>query len=177
MAEQTELLVIMYEGEQRASEVAQVFEALHRERIVDLHNVAIVSCDTTGRTQIHETNDPTSRQGTLFGALLGGLLGLLKHRPAEGAALGAAGGYVATKFLDLGFDDTTLRAVAHSLTLDSSALVLAIEIRDLDAAAKRLAPFGGKILRDTSPTTQAARFALALGQGVVEGTLAAPATP
>lgn len=172
MAEQTELLVMMYDGEQRAVQVAGVLEALERERVVDLHNVAIISCDPGGRTHIHETNDPTTpRQGTLVGALLGGVVGLLKHRPAQGAALGAAGGYVASRLLDLGFDDTTLRAIAHSLSPDTSALVLAIEIRDLDAAAQRLAPYGGTVLRNTSPEGQAARLAQALGQGIVEGSI------
>lgn len=171
MSAQTELLVITFDGEQRAAQAAKVFEGLHREQAVDLHNMAIVARGPSGTTQIHETNDPTTHQGTLFGALIGGLVGLLRHRPVQGAALGATGGYVASKLLDLGFDDTTLRAIADSLAPDTSALVLAIEIRDIETTAKRLAPFGGKVLRDTSPTSQAARLALALGDGVVEGSL------
>lgn len=165
MAEQTELLVIRYDGEQRAAQAAEALDALHRERIVDLHNLAIISRGPDGHIHIRETNDPTTGEGALLGALIGGILGLLKDRPIQGAALGAAGGYLASRLIDLGFDDTTLRAIADSLTPNSSALAAAIEIRDLDTAAKRLAPFGGTILRDTSVPSQAARLAAAIEQG------------
>lgn len=148
-----------------------MFEGLHRERIVDLHSMAVISRNPGGETRIHETNDPSTGRSALLGAVIGGVAGLLKDRPIQGAALGATSGYLAGKLLDLGFDDTTLHAIAHSLAPDTSALVLAIEIRDIETAAKRLAPLGGKVLRDTSPTSQAARFALALGDGVVEGSI------
>lgn len=165
MAGQTELLVIRYDGEQRAAQAADALYALHRERAVDLHNLAIISRDPHGNTHIRETNDPTTGEGALLGALIGGIVGWLKDRPIQGVALGAAGGYLAGRLLDLGFDDTTLRAIADSLTPDSSALAVAIEIRDVDATAQRLAPFGGTILRDTSVPSQAARLAAAIEQG------------
>ncbi|HEU5441662.1 MAG TPA: DUF1269 domain-containing protein [Ktedonobacterales bacterium] len=165
MAGQTELVVIRYDGEQRAAQAAEALNALHRERAVDLRNVAIISRDHSGNTHIRETNDPTTGEGALLGALIGGIVGWLKDRPIQGAALGAAGGYLAGRLLDLGFDDTTLRAIASSLTPNSSALAVAIEIRDVDATAQCLAPFRGTILRDTSVPSQAARLAAAIEQG------------
>jgi uncharacterized membrane protein len=172
----TELMIILFESAERAAQAAEVFAELNREHVVDLRNAAIITRDGDGRITIHETNDPTTGEGTLLGALIGGLLGYLKERPVQGAAIGAAGGYLATRMLDLGFEDTTLRAIAHNLTPDASSLVLAVSIHDPDAAAQRLAPLGGKVLHDGSLATQASRFALALGQGVVEGSIA-PSSP
>jgi uncharacterized membrane protein len=168
MSDQSELLIIVYEGEQRAAQAAEEVKALHHEHLVDLNNMAIITRNKDGAIDIHESNDPTAGQGVAFGALIGGAIGLLKDHPVQGAALGAAGGYLASRLIDLGFDDTTLRAIAEGIKPDSSALVLAVEFKDLDATARRLAPYGGTVLRDTSPDSVSARFAQALGQGVVD---------
>jgi uncharacterized membrane protein len=172
-----ELIVILYGGAERAQWAAEIFAGLNREHCVELRNAAIIACGRDGSTAIHETNDLENGAGALLGALFGGLVGYLKDRPVQGAAIGAAGGYLAARLLDLGFDDTTLRAVAHSLTPDSSALVLAVAIHDLHAVCRRLAPLGGTVLHDTSPTQQAARLATALGQAAIEGSLAPSTTP
>lgn len=164
MVGQTELLVIAYQGEPSAARAVDVLQALHHEHIVKLENVAILTRDAQGDTHIHEANDPTSAEGALLGALIGGIIGIVKDQPIKGAALGAAGGFLASKLLDLGFDDPTLRVIADNLTPDSSALVAAIEFRDVEAAARHLVPLGGTILRSTLPSAQSAQLEAALQQ-------------
>jgi uncharacterized membrane protein len=158
----TELLAIVFPGETRAREVLEVVNRLHREGAVDLHNAAVITRDAAGKTTIHERNDFTSREGAVSGAVLGGVVGLLRGKLLGDALLGAGAGYVASKLLDLGFDDRFLKDIAASLTPNSSALVLAIEFDRLDEALRALDPYHGTIIRQTLPADQAQKLAAAM---------------
>ncbi len=158
----SELLVVAFPGETRAAEVMQALDRIHREHLIDLHAAAIVSRDANGKTTIRETNDFTAEQGLVGGALVGGLLGLIKGGMLGGALVGAGAGYLASKVLDLGFSDAFLREVADSLTPNSSAIVVAVEFERVDEAMRVLDPFHGKILRQTLPPGQAEKLAAAM---------------
>jgi uncharacterized membrane protein len=81
----SELLVVAFDGETRAAEVLQTLERIHHERLIDLHAAAVITRDASGKTAIHETNDFTAEQGLVGGALVGGLLGLIKGGMLGGA--------------------------------------------------------------------------------------------
>jgi uncharacterized membrane protein len=166
MAKMSEVVVIVFARAERGPQAAEVIGQLDHEGIVDLHNLGVIVHEADGTTHIHERNDFSRGEGLALGAVLGGVAGLLTRKPIEGAALGAAGGYIASLVLDLGFDDATLRAIAGELTPDSSALVAALEIKDLAEVARRLAPYGGTIARDTLPDGQGAQLAALLKQSV-----------
>jgi uncharacterized membrane protein len=69
-----------------------------------------------------------------------------------GALLGAGGGALASKGLDLGIDDDYLSDVANGLSPDSSAIVATFEFANVGAAMEALEPFeGGTILHTTLP--------------------------
>jgi len=158
----TELLAIAFPGETRAREVLEVIDRLHREGAVDLHNAAVITRDAAGKIAIHESNDFTSGEGAVGGAVLGGVVGLLRGKLLGDALLGAGAGYVASKLLDLGFDDAFLNDIAASLTPNSSALVLAIEFERLDEALRALDPYHGTIIRQSLPADQAEKLAAAM---------------
>lgn len=158
----SELMVVAFEGQTRAAEVLQTLERIHHARVIDLHAAAVITRDASGKTVIHETNDFTAEQGLVGGALVGGLLGLIKGGLLGGALLGAGVGYLASKALDLGFSDQFLQEIADSLTPNSSAIVAAVEFEKVDAAMQALDPFHGKILRQTLPPEQAQKLASAL---------------
>jgi uncharacterized membrane protein len=157
-----ELLAIVFRGETRAQEVLDAVNQLHHEGVVDLHNAALLTRDGAGKISIHESNDFTAAQGTVGGAVLGGVIGLLRGKLLGGALLGGGAGYLASKLLDLGFDDDFLKAIGDTLTPDSSALVLAIEFKQLDEALRVLDPYHGHIIRQTLPVEQAQKLAAAM---------------
>jgi uncharacterized membrane protein len=162
MSMPSELIAIVFQGETRAREVLEAVTQLHQEGAVDLHNAAVISRDVAGKTSIHETNDFTPREGAMGGAVLGGVIGLLRGKLLGDALIGAGIGYLASKALDLGFDDTFLNEIAATLTPDSSALVLAIEFDRVDQALSVLDQFHGRLIRQTLPPDQAQKLAAAI---------------
>ena len=165
MAEPTEeMVVIAFPGEQRAAEVLTSLQQLNHEHLVDLHKAAILTRDAHGTIGIHETNDFTSKQGMLGGALAGGLLGMFTHGSAlTDALLGAGAGYLAGKVVDLGFPDPWLKEIAQTLQPGSSAIVAALQFEHVDQALQTLSQFhGGTIIRQTLPADVAAKLQAAL---------------
>lgn len=158
----SELLAIVFQGETRAGEVLEAVKRLQREGAVDLHNAAYITRDAAGKITIHETNDFTTAQGTVTGAVLGAVLGLLRGKLLGDTLLGGGIGFLASKALDLGFDDRFLQAIGDTLTPDASALVLAIQFERLDEALRVLAPYHGHIIHQSLPADQAQQLAAAL---------------
>ena len=159
-----ELVVIAFPGEQRATEVLTSLQRLNHEHLVDLHKAAILTRDANGTIGIHETNDFTSKQGLIGGALAGGLLGLFtKGSTITDALVGAGAGYLAGKVIDLGFPDAWLKEVAQTLQPGSSAIVAALQFEHVDQALQSLSQFhGGTIIRQTLPADVAAKLQAAL---------------
>ena len=162
MRDQNELLAIVFDGEEQAQTVLDALQRLHHEGVIDLHNAAIIKRDAAGKTSIHEQNDFTTREGTLGGAALGGLIGLLRGKLLGDTLIGAGVGYLASKAMDLGFSDAFLDEIAASLAPNTSALVLAVEFERLDAALQALDQFHGKVIQQTLPADQARKLAAVL---------------
>jgi uncharacterized membrane protein len=158
-----EMVVIAFPGEQKAEEVLQTLRQLNSTHLVDLHKAAILVRDAQGKITTHESNDFTTKQGVLGGALAGGLVGILKGNALEGALLGAGAGFLAGKVIDLGFKDSWLQEIAQALTPGSSAIVAALNFEHVDEAMRVLDQFsGGKILRQTLPPDIAQKLAAAV---------------
>ena len=157
--EPNELMVIAFPGEQKARQVLDVLRGLRDEHMIELRNAAVVIRHADGRTTIEETRDFTTRQGMLAGALAGGLIGLLRGNALAGGAIGAAGGLVVSRLVDLGFPDQYLRDIATELTPGSSAIVAVVDFAHVTPAMAVLDQFdGGRILRHTLPADVAAKL-------------------
>lgn len=157
--EPNELMVIAFPGEQKARQVLDVLRELQDEHMIELHNAAVVVRHADERTTIEETRDFTTRQGVLAGALAGGLIGLLRGNALAGGAIGAAGGLLASRLVDLGFPDQYLRDIATELTPGSSAIVAVVDFAHVTPAMAVLDQFdGGRILRHTLPADVAEKL-------------------
>jgi uncharacterized membrane protein len=145
-----EMMVVAFEGEDKADEVLSTLKQLDVEATVDLKSAAVVKRDAEGRIRIRETKDFDAKQGAIGGAVAGGLLGLLTGKFLAGAIIGAAGGAAAGHGIDMGLDDEYLRSVGESLGSGTSAIVALISFERVERAMEELDEFeGGTILRHT----------------------------
>lgn len=162
-ADPSEVVVVSFPDENKAQEVLRVLKQLEHEGAAQLRNAAIIRRSAGGEISISETRDFDAKQGAIAGAIAGGLIGLLRGHALTGAALGAAGGFGASKVVDLGFPDAYLRDLAQQLQPGSSAIVAVVTFTNVDQAMKTLDQFaGGKVLRQTLPADVAQKLATAV---------------
>jgi uncharacterized membrane protein len=147
----TEMFVVAFDGVGQADEVLGTLRELDDGRLVELGKAAVVRRGTDGVIDIEETADMDTKESAITGAVAGGLLGMLTGKGLVGGALlGAGGGALASKGLDLGFDDDFLAEFGDKLGPDSSAIVATVDFVNLDAAMEVLDRFeGGTILHST----------------------------
>ena len=147
----TEMFVVAFDGVGQADEVLGTLRQLDDDRLVELGKAAVIQRAADGEIGIEETADMDTKDSAIAGAVAGGLLGMLTGRGLMGGALlGAGGGALAAKGLDLGFDDDFLNEVGESLGPDSSAIVATVEFTNVEAAMETLDRFeGGTILHTT----------------------------
>jgi uncharacterized membrane protein len=147
----TEMFVVSFPVESKADEVLAALRELDDQRLLALGDAAVVRCGIGGDIDIDETADMDTKQGAIAGAAAGGLLGLLTGKGLVGGALlGAGGGALAAKGLDLGLDDDFLKGVGETLEPGSSAIVATVEFINAEAAMEALDRFeGGTIIQAT----------------------------
>jgi uncharacterized membrane protein len=147
----TEMFVVSFEDEAKAKEVLEALEELKDQQLVELGNAAVIRRSAEGDVDIEETADMDTKEGAIAGAVAGGLLGMLTGKGLVGGALlGAGGGALAAKGMDLGIDDDFLKKVGEGLQPGSSAIVATVEFTDAEAAMEALDRFsGGTILHTT----------------------------
>jgi uncharacterized membrane protein len=110
---------------------------------------ALLVKDAKGKLSVKEMGEFDKKQGALFGAVAGGLLGLVGG-PAGFAVLAAAGavtGRATAKRIDLGFPEEFLKAAADKLESGRSAILALVEKKKVDMFAEALAGSGGIFLQ------------------------------
>lgn len=158
-----EVVVISFPDENKAQEVLGVLKQLKHEGAAELRNAAVIRRSAGGEISISETRDFDDKQGAIAGALAGGLIGLLRGHALAGAAIGAVGGFGASKVIDLGFPDAYLRDLAQQLKPGSSAIVAMVTFTNVERAMATLDQFdGGTIMRQTLPPDVAQKLAAAV---------------
>jgi uncharacterized membrane protein len=115
-----------------------------------IDDVAVLSRSKHGHTRVHSTwaQDESGEAGLSFGAITGGLIGMLAG-PGGALAGAAVGGGVAGligKSVDFAVDDPRLDAFAAALEKDSSALILVGEEATLADFGAAVEPFGGEVI-------------------------------
>ena len=147
----TEMFVVSFAGESEADEVLEALRRLNDQRLLALGDAAVVRSRSDGDIDIEETADMDTKEGAIAGAAAGGLLGLLTGKGLIGGALlGAGGGALAAKGLDLGLDDDFLNQIGEKLEPGSSAIVATVEFINTEASMEALDQFeGGTILHTT----------------------------
>lgn len=145
------LIVLTFDDMEQAG---QAFEALKKAQSgghLKIDDAAVIVKDESGKIDVKNTLDT----GVKWGAVGGGVLGLLLAGlffPVAGLALGALGGALVGKSLDLGVDKKFVEDVTETLKPGSSALFVIGSAEHKDVVAGALRPFKGTVYQTTLPT-------------------------
>lgn len=144
------LVVITFDDAEQAGEVRKALKEMERRGALSLDDAAVIAKDAEGKIHTKDEVDSGVGAGAVGGSLLGLLVGGLVF-PIGGLLLGAAGGAIVGKMLDLGIDDKFIKEVGESLPEGGSALFLLIKSADPTLALAALKPYKGKVLQTTLP--------------------------
>ena len=165
---QHEILALVLDKPNRASELLLALTNLGREGKVTMHDAVIVTKDDNGHARIVETVDVTPLRGAISGTWWGMLAGLLVGGPVFlGAAIGgAAAGALYGKLVDHGLPDAWVRSMADWIDPKTSALLLMIEGTVDPTVVEELKRFEGigRVASTTLPAGIKAEVEAALGQ-------------
>ena len=141
----SELVVIGYEDEDAARNAYAEVQELHRQFVVQLSGLAIITVDTEGRSHV-DTPGRIVGASAASGAMFGMLFGLLFLSPAIGALIGGAMGALVGQLNKTGVNNSFRDQVREILTPGHTVVVImATKITD-DKFAAAMRPFGGQIL-------------------------------
>ena len=163
-----EILAIVLDKPNRASELLLTLTNLSGEGKITMHDAVIVAKDDGGRTRIVETVDVTPLKGALSGTWWGMLGGLLIGGPVFlGAAVGgAAAGALYGRLVDKGLEDQWVKDMAAWIDSGTSALLLLVDSGLDPTVLEELKRFEGigRVAGTTLPPDVKAEVEAALGQ-------------
>ena len=138
-----------FEGRGRAKQVVELLKKGQREREYKVPAWAIIDVDERGKAHIHQSGH--GGKGAAIGAGVGVVLGLIGG-PAGLLAwtLGASlVGGVAGKMTGREFDANELKALAVSMAPNTSAIMVVIDDKAAESAAKAMQEFDAKVVTVT----------------------------
>jgi uncharacterized membrane protein len=176
MAEETptvyHIVAYEFEGRGRAKQVVQLLKKAQRDREYRVPAWAIIDVDERGKAHIHQSGH--GGKGAAIGAGVGAVLGLIGG-PAGLLAwtLGSAlVGGVAGKISGREFDGNQLKALAVSMEPNTSAILVVIDDRAAESAAKAMQEFDAKVVTLTVGSQLSGELAhyesVDLGEGEIE---------
>jgi len=145
------LVVLTFEDTEQAG---QAFEALKKAQsggYLKIDDAAVIVKEESGKVEIKNQLDT----GVKWGAVGGGMLGLILASlffPLAGLAIGAVGGALVGKALDLGVDKKFVKDVTETLTPGSSALFVIGSSDKPAVVLGALRPFKGTVYQTSLPT-------------------------
>lgn len=143
------ILVFQFEGRSRAKQVVELLKKGQRKHEYQVPAWALIDVDERGKAHVRQSGH--GGKGAGIGAGVGVVLGLLGG-PAGLLAwtLGSAlVGGVAGKLMGREFDANQLKALAVNMEPNTSAIMVAIEDRGAEAAAKAMGEYDAKVLTVT----------------------------
>jgi len=146
----SELLVLTFDDTEQAVAALEALKKAGTSGYLKIDDAAVIVKDESGKIDVKNQTDT----GTKWGAVGGGLIGLILASvffPVAGLAIGAIGGALVGKSLNLGVDKKFVQDVTESLKPGSSALFV-IGSGNPDAIMAALRPFQGTIYQTTLPT-------------------------
>ncbi len=144
---------VSFDKTTRAEEVLLALMHLQQEGEIALSDAVVVIKDAEGRVRIHQTIDPTPGRSALTGSIWGMLVGMLFGGPVflAAAAVGAGGGALMAKLIDLGLDDNWVKDVGRWLDPGTSALLILVAADVRPAVLRELGRYEGEVLYCTFP--------------------------
>jgi uncharacterized membrane protein len=146
----SELIVLTFDDTEQAGAALEALKKAGTSGYLKIDDAAVIVKDESGKIDVKNQTDT----GTKWGAVGGGLIGLILASvffPLAGLAIGAIGGALVGKSLNLGVDKKFVQDVTESLKPGSSALFV-IGSGNPDAIMAALRPFQGTIYQTTLPT-------------------------
>lgn len=142
----SELIVIGYDDEATARRAYDEVQELHRQFVVQLAGLAIVTVDEEGKSHV-DTPGRVVGASAASGALWGMLFGLLFLAPGLGALLGGAMGALVGRLNKSGIDHSFRERVQSMLTPGRTAVVIMATKITEDKFGAAMTPFGGQLLQ------------------------------
>jgi uncharacterized membrane protein len=140
------LVGISFDDAFRAQEFLTAATRLASQGRLKLKDAVVVTKSLDGEITVRETIDPEPTRSALAGALWTGLIGLLVGGPAGwlvGAAVGAGGGAVAAKVVDLGIPDEWVTWFRQAAEPGRATVALLVTDLDQNALVAEAGRFSG----------------------------------
>jgi len=140
----TKLIVIMFEDVDDAQNALNDLKEIEKQGQIEIDDFAIIRKDTDGKVHVHNTTPAGAKKG----AVVGGLLGLIVAGiffPVAGIVIGAGGGALIGKAMQLGIDKDFVNEVVEKLEPGSSALFLTGERGSPEVALRVMDPYKGTV--------------------------------
>ena len=142
------LVVISFDSPDEAAAVLESLRAQSKYGNISLDDTAVVSKDADGKVHVKNNVSHGAMTATAVGALLGLLLGVFLF-PVAGLLLGAGGGAIIGRMMDLGVDGKFVKEVTESLQPGTSALFVLVHDADPAVVRALLEEHKGTILQTT----------------------------
>jgi uncharacterized membrane protein len=145
------LVVLTFKDTTQAVEAYETLKRAQSAGQLKIDDAAVIVKQESGKVEIKNQLDTGVKWGAVGGSVLGLLLGSLFF-PLAGIAIGALGGALVGKTLDLGVDQKFVREVTESLEPGSSALFIIGKSDHPDAIVAILRPYQGTVYQTSLPT-------------------------
>jgi uncharacterized membrane protein len=149
--ERVELMARVFDSPEKAAQALEFAEGLRDRRVIKILNAAVLTKDEDGKLSIDDVKEFDAKKGRIWGAITGGLVGLLAG-PAGvviGALAGLGLGGLAGSKIDAGFDNDFLENLDQYLQPGSSALILLMEHHWRRSAKESMDDLGGVVFTQT----------------------------
>jgi uncharacterized membrane protein len=146
MDAQPVLAAISFDENLRAVEFMTAMTRLAQHQHLVVRDAVFVIKEAGGRVVVRETTDLETGKTALGSAMWSGLLGLLLGGPVGmlvAGGLGAAGGAIAAKFVDIGVSDEFVDQLRAMVQPGTTTLALLADRVDTEAVLAELARFEG----------------------------------
>jgi uncharacterized membrane protein len=134
------VLIVTFDDQEKGDRALKQLEEWQKQKEIELGDAVVIVKDEDGEVKIHETSEFTTKRGAIAGGAAGLVIGLMVGGPIGGLLLGAAGGGLAGKAVDLGIKDEEIAAVSDSMENATSAIaaqIKSVKHREMIAAAIR----------------------------------------
>lgn len=155
------LIVLAFDTPEEAGKVKESLRDQQRRGTISLDDTAVVVKDADGTVHVDNQVSKGTWVGTGLGALVGVLLAGIFF-PVGGLLLGAGGGAMIARLMDLGVDGKFVKDVADHMQPGTSALFV-LGKGDPAAALGVLRNYHGKVLQTTLSTEAEENLKKALG--------------
>lgn len=142
IAGMSDVIVIVFDGQQQASDALASLRQLEREDAVHFEDTAVVTKDQSGKLHVKNEVAGRTETGAVAGAIVGGMLTLMF--PGVGLIVGALSGAGIGALMGEGVDKGFVKEVSEALQPGTSALFLVTKQVN-PAVFDAMKPFTGRI--------------------------------